>query len=137
LLSAQVTVSEFDRTLILHAGELDRLCAYAVRSLTRHAPRAVLDVLGVLDPDRIVAMFYALPDGRRGRMQRDPVWGYHINQAPEDVPEAISEVERIAQFNQEASDTLARLCAVAPREAREQTESLERVLLRGEAGLLP
>lgn len=136
LLAAQVTVSELDRTLILHASALDLFCAYAVRSLMSRAPVAVLDILGALGGDRVVAMFYALPERRRAVVRRDPVWGYYIAHAPKDLSDTIAEVEACAEHSQRTSCALARLAATAPGEAR-KAEIMERVALRTEVGLLP
>jgi len=135
MLAAQVAIGEFDRTLILHASELDRLCAHAVRSLARRAPGAVLDVLGVLHADRLAAMYYALPDGRREAVRRDPAWSYQVEHVPPGTDEAVAEVERCAQDAQQFTARLAALAAQAPRSARESTERWDRSMLRHEVGL--
>jgi hypothetical protein len=134
-LAAQVTIGEFDRTLILHASELDRLCAHAVRSLAQRAPGAVLDMLCVLHADRLAAMYYALPDGRRETVRRDPAWAYQIEHAPPGTAEAVAEVERCAHAVQQTAAHLAALTAQAPRAAREDTERWDRAMLRHEVGL--
>src|SRR4051812_46918347 len=65
-------VPVLDRNMLRRARELDRLCGYAVRKLQNRTSASVLDVLGVLDPLRIVAMYYALPRERRVSVLRDP-----------------------------------------------------------------
>jgi hypothetical protein len=135
ILSSPVPVGELDRSLILHASELDRLCAHAVCVITRRAHLPVLDVLAVLSPDRLSAMYYALPENRRGAVRRDLAWAYHVEHAPPGIEDAIVEFEQLADLTREATTALARLDAHAPSEAREQTENLERTLLRSEVGL--
>ncbi len=79
-------LSALDAVLVFQTGKLDVLCAYAAAMLLRPGARnaEVLDLLGVLDADRIVAIYYALPEERRGVVTRDPVWAYHVQQAPGD-----------------------------------------------------
>lgn len=135
ILASPVTIGEFDRSVILHTNELDRLCAHAVRALSQRASTPVLDVLGVLDADRLVAMYYALPESRRAAVRRDVAWSYNVEQAPEGIAEAIADVERKAEAMQATTARLAGLAALAPSAAREDTEAMERALLREEAGL--
>jgi hypothetical protein len=79
-------LSALDAVLVFQTGKLDVLCAYAVAMLHRPGARnaEVLDLLGMLDPDRIAAIYYALPEERRGVVTRDPVWAYHVHRAPGD-----------------------------------------------------
>ena len=135
IIASPVTIGEFDRSLILHTSELDRLCVHAVRVLTQRASAPVLDVLGVLDGDRLAAMYYALPESRRASVRRDVAWSYNVEQAPEGVGEAILEIECKAEAIQAITARLAGLAALAPSAAREDTEAMERTLLREEAGL--
>jgi hypothetical protein len=135
MLDAQVAIGEFDRTLILHASELDRLCAHAVRSLAQCAPAAVLGVLGVLHPDRLAAMYYALPESRRESVRRDPAWAYQIEHAPPGTAEAVAEVERLAEDTQQVTARLARLAGSAPKDDRQGNERWEQAMLRHEVGL--
>jgi hypothetical protein len=97
MLDRAVAVSELDRTLILHATELDRLCAYAVRVLSKRSAKLLVDVLGVLNPDRIVAMYFALPVRRRGFMLRDPAWGYHVTNMPPETERLVDVVASLAE----------------------------------------
>ncbi len=75
-------MSRLDSTLVEQADELDRLCGYAVRMLGRHRNAAVLDLLGMLDGDRIVALYYALPPARRHATLGDSTWAYYVGRAP-------------------------------------------------------
>lgn len=137
MLAAQVAIGEFDRTLILHASELDRLCAHAVRLLTHRAPAAVLDALGVLSPDRVAAIYYALPKKRRRVLRRDPAWAYHIGHVPPETERAVDEIQQLAESLRQ--EMLTRTAAGANDPAlqgsREDMEAMERALLRQEAGL--
>lgn len=135
ILASPVTIGEVDRSVILHTSELDRLCAHAVRALALRAHKPVLDVLSVLSADRLAAMYYALPENRRAVVRRDPAWVYHVERAPEGTAEAVAEFERLAQSAQETGASLARLDSRARSEDRQQTEDLERALLREEVGL--
>lgn len=74
-----------DRVLVAHMSELDSLCGYAVAKLRAAAAAPVLDVLGILEPERIVAMYCSLPPRRRGTVVRDAVWAYHVNHADLDA----------------------------------------------------
>ncbi len=135
MLAAQVALGDFDRTLLLQASEVDRLCGHAVRSLGRSAPGAVLDVLGALHPDRLVAMYYALPVSRRATVRRDPAWAYQIEHTPPDTAEAVAEVAGWAEGAQQFTARLAAHNAQAPSEARNDTERWDRAMLRKQAGL--
>lgn len=135
MLDAPVAVGDFDRSLILHASEVDRLCAHAVRSLAHRAPAAVLDMLGVLDPDRIVGMYYALPPRRQAAVRRDPAWAYHLEHAPPETSEAVAEVARLAEDIQATTARLARHTGLAPSEDRNKAERWDRAMLRQQAGL--
>lgn len=75
-----------DAVLVSQAGMLDVLCSYSVAMLQRPGARnvEVLDLLGMLDRDRIAAIYHALPVDRRAVVTRDPIWGYHVQHAPHD-----------------------------------------------------
>ena len=137
VLDMAVPLSELDRTLVLHAGELDRLCAHAVRVLRVRSVKPLLDVLGVLDPDRIAALYYALPLRRRGAMQRDPVWAWHVDHAPPGTEAAVAAVEALAVDTQAMQAERARNGANDPRlsEARERAEGHACSAMRVEAEL--
>ena len=86
-----------DAAQTIGASELDRLCAHAVLLLDSpgRPSAALLDVLGVLDPDRICAIYFALPPERRAGVLRDPCWAHHVQQVERDMPAAIAEVEEL------------------------------------------
>jgi hypothetical protein len=84
----EVPLGGLDRVLIEKSTELDRLCGYAVAKLSRGCKTAeLLDVLGTLDPARIVAMYYALPRDRRRLIEKDPAWSYFVANAPDGIEE--------------------------------------------------
>lgn len=70
-----------DRVLVVRADELDQLCGYAVALLARAAPAPVLDLLGVLTPERMLGIYFALPAERRDCVRRDGPWAYHVARA--------------------------------------------------------
>jgi hypothetical protein len=74
----------------LGASDLDRLCGYAVAVLRRggRGMAMLLDVLGMLDADRLCAIYFALPPERRSAVRRDPIWGYHVQHLESEIPEA-------------------------------------------------
>lgn len=74
-----------DRVLVVRASELDQLCGYAVALLNRSAPAAVLDLLGVLSPERMLGIYFALPAERRDCVRRDGPWAYHVARADADA----------------------------------------------------
>ena len=137
MLGMAVPLSELDRTLALHAGELDRLCAHAVRVLRERSAKPLLDVLGVLDPDRIVAMYFALPPKRRVAALRDPAWAYHVGNMPPGVEAAVANIAQLAEETQELQADRARNGANEPRlsDARERAERHARTVMRREVGL--
>jgi hypothetical protein len=91
-------LSAFDSIMVAQSGPIDRVCAYAVVVLSRKGGRTteVLDVLGMLDPDRLVAIYYALPEQRREVVLRDPAWAYHLHQAPRaQIAAALRDLEEL------------------------------------------
>lgn len=93
-------LGRLDQVLIDRADETDLMCGCAVRKLRDggHGQAGVLDVLGMLSPDRILAMYYALPPERRRTVTRtDGVWSYHVARAPEDINEAQSTIKEWAE----------------------------------------
>lgn len=80
-------VPTLDLVSVRHATEADILCGYAVEVLRRDGAKAkaVLDLLGVLHPDRLLAILWALPAERREAIRRkNPVWGFHAQQIEDD-----------------------------------------------------
>jgi hypothetical protein len=98
--------------------EVDRLCGYAVSLLGSvrggQAPRLLLDCLGVLDPDRICAIYYALSREGRRVVEHDPAWSYHVQRVRPEMedPEALAWLEDPA-FEEPMSDTARLLARVA------------------------
>ncbi len=135
MLNAQVPLGELDKTLVLGASELDRVCVHAVRVLRNVSNRPLLDALGMMDPDRIIAVYHALPPKRRAVVLRDPVWAYHVGYAPPETTAVIAEVAADAQEGQALAADRARVGAneSALREARRRWEHREREALRHEA----
>jgi len=84
---------------MIGSSELDRLCGYAVALLSRTGERCahLLDLLGVLDPDRICAIYFAVSASRRDRLRRDPVWGYHVQQVEAEMPEALNGLRTLVE----------------------------------------
>jgi hypothetical protein len=84
-------VTLFDAAQMIGSTELDRLCGYAVAVLSDPRGRSIavlLDVLGVLDADRLSAVYFALPSERRKAVRRDPVWAYLVQQVEREIPDA-------------------------------------------------
>ncbi|MBI2690561.1 MAG: hypothetical protein HYX29_01255 [Solirubrobacterales bacterium] len=51
--------------------------------------KAILDLLGTFEPERLLAIYFALPEDRRKIVRRgDGVWAYRIERAPEGIEEA-------------------------------------------------
>jgi hypothetical protein len=87
-----------DAALVAEVSEVDRLCAYAVRTLQGSGQKAaLLDVLGMLEPDRIVAMYYALPPKRREAVRNDFAWNYYVAEVEAEMPDAIWDVTSLAE----------------------------------------
>ncbi|MDX6699589.1 MAG: hypothetical protein QOE65_2986 [Solirubrobacteraceae bacterium] len=106
-----VPLNLLDAVQAAGAGDADRLCTNAVRMLRRGGPgkAAVLDLLGVLEPDRLVGIYYALPEDRRAAVLSDPAWAHHVAHAPDDVAEAMARHE---------ADLPGRTVATTPAEQR-------------------
>jgi hypothetical protein len=88
-----------DAVSVINAGELDQLCGYAVRLLSSKGKRTaeLADMLGMLDPERITAIWWALPKDRRRALQRDPACGYHIHKYRNDLPAAERELQDLIE----------------------------------------
>jgi hypothetical protein len=116
-----------DRWLITQATELDQMCGYTVAKLRKTASAPVLDVLGVLDPERIVAMYYVLPERRRSAVLRDGVWAYHVGHADLDaVAEALADWDEMPDLL--VPDDM-------PHEAQAEIQDFTREAQRYRAGL--
>lgn len=134
-LEAPIPLNALDKTLLMAATEIDRVCGYTVMLMRGETSKPLLDALGVMDPDRIVAMYYALPDRRREIVRRDPVWAYHIEHAPEGLADVMSETKDwITDLDRIEAD-MARADATVPAAVSNQLKRVERVMLRHQAGL--
>jgi hypothetical protein len=86
----------YDVSLVVGASELDRLCAAAVSIIAEGGKvlGPLLDTLSVLEPDRIVAMWLALPEERRHVVLRNYVWARYVREADEqEIAEAAADID--------------------------------------------
>jgi hypothetical protein len=70
---------------------LDKLCAQAVAIISEGGKvlGPLLDALSVLEPDRLVAMWLALPEERREVVLKDHTWARYVHDADlEEIAEA-------------------------------------------------
>jgi hypothetical protein len=77
----------FDAVMAIGTSELDRFCGFAVALLNNPKRRSVvtlLDAIGILDPDRVAAIYFALEPNRRKVMRDDPACAYHVRQVERD-----------------------------------------------------
>lgn len=121
---------DLDEQLIERAGELDRLCGYAVRTLRDKAQTSLLDLLASLGADRIVAMYYALPEPRRRAVvKRDAAWAFHVMRAPERMDTAFERVEQFADARPFAGPRSHARMTAFRREARRYAAGLPHELM--------
>jgi len=91
--TASPSLSPVDADLIAIASELDLLCGYAVSLLRSKASGSVLDLLGMLSPERLAAVALALPESRRETiLRRDPVWARAVAAIDPDTLEAANQL---------------------------------------------
>jgi hypothetical protein len=128
-----------DLELVGTAGSLDQICGYALRRLRRTGAAglaAVLDVLGMLPPNHLLGLLYALPLARREAVRKlDGVWDHHAHEIEEQMPDALGEVERIVRLC--ADDERARLVAELPAEELRELEAFNYATLGLPAELEP
>lgn len=123
-------VNPADRVLIRQTTELDILCGYAVQLLRRDGAKAkaALDLLGVLHPDRVLAVLWALPATTREAIRRaDGTWGFLSQQVEDDdLARAVGFVAELAG----ADDPGQRAAILATMNGRDTDEAqrFERVL---------
>jgi hypothetical protein len=134
-LEAPVPLNGVDKTLLMAATEIDRVCGHTVMVLRGQTSKPLLDALGVMDPDRIVAMYFALPDRRREVVRRDPAWAYHIEHAPEGLAEVMAGTEDWIKECDRIEADMARMDAYVPAAVSNRLKRAERVMLRHQAGL--
>jgi hypothetical protein len=137
LLDLCIPIGEIDRTAVLHASELDLVCVQALRVLRKSSNKLLLDALGIMDPDRVCALYYALPVRRRKAVLRDPVWAYDVANGPTEVEAAINDLRVLSDDLQVSQAAMARTGANEPAliEERRQSEQCVRNVLRMEVGL--
>jgi hypothetical protein len=137
LLNLCIPLSEIDRTACVHASELDHVCVQALRILRKRSSKSLLDGLGIMDADRVCALYYALPERRRKPMLRDPVWAYDVSNAPPGMEQAINDLRVLADDLQVTQAAMARNCANAEGAiaARRLAEQCVRNALRMEVCL--
>lgn len=85
-----------------------------------------LDVLGALDPDRVVGLFYALPEARRSPVLRKSAsWSHHVRGVESAMPGALAMVEQMTgelmldSIDLEEQDAYSRAVADMLREAND------------------
>jgi hypothetical protein len=137
LLTLRIPASEIDRTAVLHASELDHVCVHALRVLRKRSSKSLLDALGIMDADRVCALYCALPVRRRKAMLRDPVWAYDVANAPPEMERAINDLRVLSDDLQITQAAMARNGAneQALIEERRRAEQCVRNALRMEVGL--
>ena len=134
-LDAPIALGSLDLTLLAGATEIDRVCAHTVMVLRGEACKPLLDALGVMDPDRIVAMYYALPDYRRESVKNDVAWAFHVGNAPEGVGDVIDQARGWLEEQDRMAADRARLDATVPPAVSARLKRAERVMLYRQAGV--
>jgi hypothetical protein len=84
----------YDVALVAGASELDKLCAQAVETIAAGGQGIgrVLDLLSVLEGDRIVAMYLALEE-RRHVVLHNPTWARYVHDADlAEIAEAAADI---------------------------------------------
>lgn len=95
---ADDTRSQLDVLLLAGVDDLDRVCAAAVAKLNHDKAEPVLDLLGVLPADYLLAIYFALPSDQRGQCCSDQVWAYHLRRIPDGVDEATGTLRQLAEL---------------------------------------
>ena len=88
-----------DVLLLAGVSETDRVCAAAMATLRRDAPESEAGpgLLAVLPADYLLAVYFALPEERRGQCESDPVWAYHLRRVPDGVEAAQEGLRELAE----------------------------------------
>jgi hypothetical protein len=96
-----------DATGVAGAGELDQICAAAVRILSRKGATVapLLDLLGYLPPERVAAIYWALPPNRRRVFDRDPACSYHVAQYRDLLSAAQAELDELIAGTEPTSES--------------------------------
>jgi hypothetical protein len=135
VLDPPLPLNSVDKTLLMAVTEIDRVCGYTVSLLRQRMSKALLDGLGVMDPDRLVAIYYALPKNRRQHVRKDPVWAYHIDHAPEGLVEVLAGMQMWLAGADRAANDGARLDATVPYSVSNKLKDAERTIMREQAGI--
>ncbi len=102
--SSNAAWNYLDVILVGSATESDVICAEAIVQISDslEAERmggddsddvfARLDLLSLLSPDRLIAIYYALPEGDRAVCSSHYVWASHLNEAPDEVGLYLEEI---------------------------------------------
>jgi hypothetical protein len=134
-LSAPVPLGFADQTLLMAATEIDRFCGYTVAMLRSQSSKLLIDALGVLDPDRILAIYYALPDRRRKSVLSDAAWNYHVQNQPPELPGVLEAISSLIEEEARMAADRARLDASVPDAVVRSYKRVDRTMLRHQAGL--
>ncbi len=126
VLDAPAPLGELDCALLLSTQEIDRVCSHAVQRLGEQSSKPLLDVLGMMDAERVVAMYLTLPADRRHRVAAcDPTWSYYISTRPPEAETvvafaaAFAELERANNPRNYAKQSLSSVLAHAAEEVRD------------------
>jgi hypothetical protein len=121
-----------DGLALVGAEEVDRVCAGAVGRLASpntpaSAKRAILDLLEVLDDERKVAMYYALPEEARKPLDRDPSVGHVLAPLKAAMGDALFDLDTFAKL---AGEELFRDAADPGKFVRDMPERFRPLLRR-------
>ena len=115
-----------DMAQVVGADDLDLMCGQAVRVLRKHCRADVLEVfeiLGALDPERLLGIAFALPaDTRESIRQRNAVWGWWIQQVDAEMPAACAAVADLLTAN---ATQVQKACALIDMNDLKPREDLE------------
>ena len=138
LLGLCIPISELDIGLVLQATELDRLCAHFIRALRERHNKFLIEALGVMSADRVIACHYALPPSKQVKALRDVAWAYQVTEnCPFGTERAIQALAVLAADTQWHAANRSRNHPndKAATPARNAFEQVRRNYLRMEVGL--
>lgn len=132
-----IPLSLHDQVQVIGSGELDRVCAGAVRRLSKGGQgiAAPLDALGHMEPDRLCGVYFALPKGKRRALHKDPVWDYNVRKVERGMAEAIEDIDEIATEGEVFAKRRADLMAEMSAGDQAMWERFENEQMRRLAGL--
>ena len=126
-------LSGIDRSLLAAATDIDRLCSYKLM-LHGGASASLFAALGVMDPDRIIAMYCALPSRRREEVMRDPAWAYHVEDQPDDLVQVMADAQCWLKESDRLASSAGSRAADIPISLDIRLKRAERVMLGGLPG---